>query len=171
MENVTPTAAEFAAWRETHPPMAGGEPTLTEQIEALTAKADEALRPAKSRRLKPVEEVKALVNDEIKPEIDRIKAERADAERTAQMTALTEAFGTLQGQVETLKQPMGDFSLGNGSWETSEDGEVKDIYEREGKSLFADVVLARKRHPGSARPPNSTAGAARRARLSRPTCT
>jgi len=114
---------------------------LTAQVEALTTQANEALEAAKTGD-QPVEEVKALINDEIKPEIDRIKAERAEAEREAQMTALTEAFGTLQGQVEALRAPAPDFSLG-GSVESVE-GKALDNYEAEGKSFFADIVLARK---------------------------
>jgi len=118
---------------------------LTTQIDALTARANEALEAAKAGET-PVEEVKALINDEIKPEIDRIKTDRAEAERTAQMEALTTAFGTLQSQVETLRQPMSDFSLG-GSGEDSPDNQ--DIYEREGKSFFNDIVLSRRGIPAA----------------------
>jgi HK97 family phage major capsid protein len=118
---------------------------LTEQIEALTSKANEALEAAKAGD-KPVEEVKALINDEIKPEIDRIKSDRAEAERSAQMEALTTAFGTLQSQVETLRQPMSDFTLGGS---TEERPDASDIYEREGKSFFNDIVLSRRGIPAA----------------------
>lgn len=112
---------------------------LTAQVESLTTRANEALEAAKSGD-QPVEEVKALINDEIKPEIDRIKAQRTEAEREAQMTALTEAFGTLQGQVEALRAPAPDFRLGG----EVEEGKALDIYENEGKSFFSDIVLARR---------------------------
>ena len=118
---------------------------LTQQIDELTKRATDALEAAKTGD-STVEEVKSLVNDEIKPEIDRLKAERAEAERTAQMTALTEAFGTLQGQLEDLRKPAGDFTLGNGRWEAGPEGEGKalDIYEAESKSFFYDITLASK---------------------------
>jgi HK97 family phage major capsid protein len=116
---------------------------LTQQIDELTKRANDALEAAKSGDTS-VEEVKSLVNDEIKPEIDRLKAERQEAERTAQMTALTEAFGTLQTQLEDIRKPVGDFTLGNGKWESGEPTDDRDIYEQEGKSFFADVVFARK---------------------------
>ena len=119
---------------------------LTDRIDALTTSANEALTAAQAGE-RPVEEVKALINDEIKPEIDRIREERAEAERTAQMTALTEAFGTLQGQIEQIRQPMGDFRLG--ATGTERDEESRDLYEREGKSFFADIVLARKGIPAA----------------------
>lgn len=118
--------------------------TLTSEIEALRARAEEALEAVKAGE-KPAEEAKALVN-EIKPELDRLKAERADAERTAQMEALTEAFGTLQGQIETLKRPMPDFRV---TGEPAPQERDADIYEREGKSFFNDIVLARKGIPAA----------------------
>ncbi len=112
---------------------------LTAQVEALTSKANEALDAAKAGD-RPVEEVKSFINDEVKPELDRIKGERAEAERTAQMEALTEAFGTLQGQIEGLRAPAGDFTLGGGEPVERE----ADVYEREGKSFFNDIVLAKR---------------------------
>jgi HK97 family phage major capsid protein len=115
---------------------------LTQQIDALTQRANEALDSAKSGDA-TVEEVKALVNDEIAPEVARLKAERLEAERNAQMTALTEAFGTLQGQIEQIRQPIGDFRLGSGSGVVTPD-DLRDVYETEGKSFFADIVYARK---------------------------
>ena len=115
---------------------------LTQQIEELTKRANDALEAAKTGDTS-VEEVKSLINDEIKPEVDRLKAERAEAERTAQMTALTEAFGTLQTQLEEVRKPVGDFKLG--AWESdSEEGKALDLYERESKSFFYDITLARK---------------------------
>src|SRR5690348_11114343 len=103
---------------------------LTSEIEALTQRANEALEAAKTGDTS-VEEVKSLVNDEIKPEIDRLKAERADAERDAQVTALTEAFGTLQSQMSDLKKPWGDFTLGGVESGAGEEGKALDIYEAE----------------------------------------
>jgi HK97 family phage major capsid protein len=118
---------------------------LTKQIEELTARANDALEAAKAGTT-PAEEAKALINDEIMPEINKLKADRAEAERSAQMTALTEAFGTLQSQIEEVRKPIGDFKLGNGdgAWESGPSDEAADIYEAEGKSFFADVVFARK---------------------------
>jgi HK97 family phage major capsid protein len=118
---------------------------LSAQIESLTTQAQEALDAAKTGD-KSVEEVKALVNDDIKPEIDRLRAERAEAERSAQMTALTEAFGTLQSQIEEVRKPIGDFRLGTSGGSESDD---QDVYQREGKSFFADITLAKRGIPAA----------------------
>jgi HK97 family phage major capsid protein len=117
---------------------------LTSQIESLQTRAQEALDAAKTGD-QSVEEVKALVNDELKPEIDRLRSERAEAERSAQLEALTEAYSTLQTQLEDVKRPVGDFTLGG----VSNEDDTRDIYEAEGKSFFADVVFARKGIPAA----------------------
>jgi len=113
---------------------------LIEKINALTEKGNEAVAEAEAGS-KSVEEVKALLNDEIKPEIDRLKAERADKEREEEMKAVKENLETLNGALETLRAPSEGFHIGNGSAPEGKSTESDDA-PYEGGSFFADVAKA-----------------------------
>jgi HK97 family phage major capsid protein len=116
---------------------------LTKQIDELTATANDAVEAAKAGD-KDIAEVKALINDTIVPEVDRLKQERTEKERDAQLTAIQEAYSTIAEQLNDLRKPTREFSLGNAGWSGEEEGKSLDIYEQEGKSFFYDVTLARK---------------------------
>ena len=118
----TPTAAEFAAWRETHPPMAGGDPAadsalapVLEKIEALNAQAQEAVEAA-SKGDKSVEEVKALLegDDGIRARLAALEADKKAALAEEEKKAMRSELTTLTKVIEDLRKPGAEFTLGTG---------------------------------------------------------
>jgi HK97 family phage major capsid protein len=143
----TPTPAEFAAWRLTHPPMAGGDPAgddpfaeLTAKVNQLTERADtavqglEAAQAAGTVTPEQFAEVKALLEgtDEqpgLKAQIEAITVEREKAAREAEFKAMQGTLTTLQGAIADLRNnPTPQFSLGN----------VEVIGERGEKALLGE---------------------------------
>jgi HK97 family phage major capsid protein len=130
------------------PVMAGGqEPKdalaeITAKINTLTTKAEEAVAAAQEAGTsEALAEVKALVNDEIKPQLDTLTAEREQAIRETE-------FKSLQTQVTTLKDVIADLRKGpEGLMEAGEKGMVDadDPYGEGSKfSVFNDIRLANK---------------------------
>jgi HK97 family phage major capsid protein len=79
-------------------------------LEAAEKRGEDLLADAEAGK-KDLAEVKALVLDEIKPEIDSLKAQKAEAVREEEMKALKTEFGNLQSIIEDLRKPAGDFVL------------------------------------------------------------
>ena len=115
---------------------------LTEKIEALTKKADERLAAIESddnASSEQVAEVKALINDEILPEINKTKEERAAALREEEAKALREKVTTLEETLEELKKPDNGFQIDStkGMRVVNEPAPYED-----GKSFYLDVLSA-----------------------------
>lgn len=115
---------------------------LTEKIEALEARASEAVASVEKGDAS-LEEVKALINDTIKPTVDAYTAEKAELERAAEVKALRENLSTLQGAMQELRKPAGDFTLGAEG--EADEGKAVD-YDG---SYFADVRDANKGIPAA----------------------
>lgn len=115
---------------------------LTEKIEALEARASEAVASVEKGDAS-LEEVKALINDDIKPSIDAYKAEKAELERAAEVKALQESLSTLQGAMKELRKPADGFTLG--AEDEADEGKAL-TYEG---SYFADVRDANKGIPAA----------------------
>ena len=118
---------------------------LTQQIEALQERANSALADVEGGTAS-VEEVKALINDEIKPALDSLTAERAERQRELEAKAVREQLSTLTDAIEGLRQPDGDFVFGSSVEVTGERGEGKalDGYATGAYSYFSDVRAANK---------------------------
>jgi HK97 family phage major capsid protein len=119
---------------------------LETQIEALTAKADEAVTGLQQDPER-FQEVKSVL-DEIKPQVEALTAERDAQQKELETKAMAEALSnvtgeltTLKGAVEKLRQaPPGFFPDGDS------DPEGKNLFEGDeayqGGGFFRDVRLA-----------------------------
>lgn len=118
---------------------------LTQQIEALNERAQSALADVESGTAS-VEEVKALINDEIKPQLDSLTQERADRQRELEAKAVRDQLSTLTDAIEGLRKPDGEFVFGSSVEVTGERGEGKalDGYATGAYSYFSDVRAANK---------------------------
>jgi HK97 family phage major capsid protein len=163
MKNATvPTAAEFAAWRETHPPMAGGDPAapdklaeLTEKLNGLTSTAGDlaARLENASADSAVVAEVKALMDGTddrpgLRQQIEVLTAEREAAMREAEVKAMGAKLTTLNEAINSLKEgmrlPDGEFRLPSegGSKAVSED--LGSYGPDSGFTVFNDIRMANK---------------------------
>ena len=114
---------------------------ITQELDALTERAQTALASAEEDKSK-VAEVKALVDDELAPQIETLTKEREERLREEEFKALKGEFTTLQGAIEELRKPQGEFVLA-----TDEEGKAldeNDPYASGKHSVFADIRLANK---------------------------
>jgi HK97 family phage major capsid protein len=122
---------------------------IVAKIEALESRASELLSKAESGA--PAEDVKSFieqVQNEITPEIERLKSERADREREEEVKALRAKVTTLDEVIEDLKKPIGPFAIGRVDGKAVTDDETP--YDSGEYSFFNDIRLASK-GDGSAR--------------------
>lgn len=161
MKNATDlTAAEFAAWRATHPPMAGGDPAgdklaeLTTKLNALHERAGAIATTLEegATTADQVAEVKALLdgsdgNPGLRDQIAVLTQEREDAMRDAEVKAmgskLTDLQSVIQDMQNGLKLPDGGFVLPGG--EEGKAADSDDPYApNSGHTVFADIRMANK---------------------------
>ena len=117
---------------------------LTKQIDALNERAQSALADVEAGTAS-VEEVKALINDEIKPALDSLTQERADRQRELEAKAVREQLSTLTDAIEGLRKPDGEFVFGSSVEVTSDrEGKALDGYASGAFSYFSDVRAANK---------------------------
>ena len=114
---------------------------VTEELEGLKTRATEALATAEADSTK-VDEVQKLVNDELKPAIEALTAEREELRRTEEVKAMRAQIGTLAETIQELQKPDGEFVLPQ---TTDDEGKaLEDPYVKGEKSVFADIRLANK---------------------------
>ena len=113
---------------------------ITEALSTLETRANDALASVEAGN-KTVEEAKALVA-EMKPEMDRLSAERAAALQAEEVKALKGEFSNLQSVIEELRKPAGEFTL-----PTDDEGKAlgeNDPYSAGNLSVFQDIRMANK---------------------------
>ena len=115
---------------------------ITESLSEMETRAN-ALIAEVEQGNKTNEEAKAVL-DELKPQIETLTAEREQALRDEEFKALKAEFGTLQGVIEDLRKPSGEFTL-----PTDDEGKAvdeNDPYAATGeyRSIYADVRAANK---------------------------
>src|SRR5689334_1357675 len=88
---------------------------IIEKIEALESRANELLASAETDQSVDVAGVKSMIENDIAPEIERLKSERAAREREEEMKALRSQVGTLEEVINDLKKPIGPFAIGSPS--------------------------------------------------------
>lgn len=115
--------------------------TITKELEALQTKAAEALATAEADHSK-VEEVKALVENEYGPAIEKLKADQAQALRDEEFKALQGQFTTLEGAIKEMQKRGAGITF-TGASEKAIGGE-EDPYATGSHSYFQDVKLANK---------------------------
>lgn len=114
---------------------------ITSEIDALTERANSALATAEQAPEK-IAEVKALVEDQLQPQIAALTADKEKAEQVEEFKALKGQFDTLQGVIEDLRKPSGQFVL-----PTDEEGKAlpeDDPYSAGNFSVFQDIRQANK---------------------------
>ncbi len=113
---------------------------VTEELDGLKTRANELLASAEEDHSK-VEEVQKTINEDIKPAIEALTAEREEIRRTEEVKAMRASISTLEEVIEELKKPDGEFVLPG---QVDEEGKaIKDPYE-DGGSVYADIRLANK---------------------------
>lgn len=111
---------------------------ITEKLSALETRANEALTAVEAGD-KTAAEAKSLI-EELRPEIDALSAERKERLRDEEFKSLKSEFTTLQGVIEDLRKPAGEFTL-----DTDDNGvSADDPYEGKSLSIFQDIRMANK---------------------------
>ena len=114
---------------------------VTEELEGLKTRATEALATAEADHTK-VDEVDKLVNEELKPAIEALTAEREEIRQREEVKAMRAQIGTLEETINELQKPDGEFVLPQ---TTDDEGKaLEDPYAKGEKSVFADIRLANK---------------------------
>ena len=120
---------------------------IISKIEALQSRANELLAKAESDSTAAAD-VKAMresVETEIMPEIEALKAARAEKEREEETKALRAKVTTLAEVVEELRKPLPNFSVGVTSGSKAVEGsELENPYADGKHSFYADVKAANK---------------------------
>ena len=115
---------------------------IIERINALEGKAQELLTSAEASS--DTTEVKALqttLNDEVLPEITRLREQREKIERDEEAKAMRAQVTTLSEVINDLRKPLKDFSIGTGSKAVGE-ADSPLVYAEGKHSFFADVKAA-----------------------------
>lgn len=108
---------------------------ITDRIEALQTRAQELSSKAQSSTdTSEIESIKSLIETEIKPEIDQLKADKAEAIRADEMKSMQTSIGTLSDTLEAMKT---GFPIGA----VSREGVTSDEnpYEGSDNSWFCDL--------------------------------
>lgn len=112
------------------------------KLDALNERAQELLAQAEA---KPSEaaEVKALIENEIAPEVKLLKDQRQRTEQTESVKAVQDSLENLNNVIDELRKPSGAFKV-VGSKIEGKGVEVDDPYAEGGFSPYTDVYLARR---------------------------
>lgn len=111
------------------------------ELEALNERATNALKTAEEDNSK-VAEVQKLVDEDIQPKIAALEADKEAATQREEFKALQGQFKTLEGVIEDLKKPNGEFVLPGSGEGKSLDSD--DPYADESHSVYADIRAANK---------------------------
>jgi predicted RNase H-like nuclease (RuvC/YqgF family) len=116
---------------------------ITTKIEALKTRASELLEKAEKGD-QPVAEVKALIDNEIKPQLDVLTKDREIALQAEEVKALNGTVTDLSKVIEELRKPSAGFAIGSVK-EEGKGSRRRSLLRRERqfkRSVYADVKLA-----------------------------
>ncbi len=118
--------------------------TVTAEINALQASANEALEQIKSGNLdgEAVAALKTKIEDEMQPQLNVLTEERQAALRDEEFKSMKGQLETLEGALKRLGQSQGDFTLGEEAQGDDDDPYFKG--QKAVRSIFADVRMANK---------------------------
>jgi HK97 family phage major capsid protein len=114
------------------------------KIEALESRASELVEKASTDASSDVKSFMDEVEKEIKPEIERLKAERALKEREEEVKALSAKVTTLDEVINDLKKPIGPFHIGRTDGKSVTADEESPYAGDDAKSFYNDIRLASK---------------------------
>lgn len=110
---------------------------IIKQIEALNEKATKLVADAEAAdSTEAVNGFKAVLENEVMPEIEKLQAAREAAERDEEVKALRSQVTTLDEVINDLKKPFGNFHIGSKA--------VQEADESDSHSFYADIKLANK---------------------------
>lgn len=114
------------------------------KIEALESRASELLSKAETDATADVKSFMTEIEESIRPEIERLKSERALKEREEEVKALSAKVTTLDEVINDLKKPIGPFHIGRTDGKSIVTDEDSPYEGEDAKSFFADVRAAGK---------------------------
>ena len=121
---------------------------LTEKIEALSARATELMEKAAAddATSEQVAGFKAMLEDDIMPEIETLKAARVEAEHQQEKKAFAARMTSLEDVIKDLKKPVG---FTGGSTLEGKGADSENPYVDGEFSFFADIKAANKGRAGA----------------------
>lgn len=117
---------------------------INAQIEALNVRATQLLDKAETGT-SPVAEVKALIDTEVKPQLELLVKDREIAVQAEEVKALQGTVTTMTEAINSLRKPSAGFAIGpigEGKAVGDPDDPYFDENGRPKRSIFADVRLA-----------------------------
>lgn len=116
---------------------------ITAKIDALNERAAKLLEGAEADNT-TVGEVKALIESEVKPQLEALAADKSRAEQAEDVKALHVTVTTLTDALNELRKPSGSFAIGTVSGKAL--GDADDPYfdenGRQKRSIYADIKHA-----------------------------
>lgn len=119
---------------------------ITEKINGLQARADELLEQAKAEPSK-VAEVKALITDEIQPQLEVLTKDREIAVQQHEIENLSGTVTTLKDAIESLREPSEGIVVGTPSDPEGKGLDADNPYADGKHSPFVDIRAANKGVP------------------------
>lgn len=118
---------------------------LNEKIDSLEGRATELLEKAeKSDSSEEIAGFKAMLEDEIKPQLEVLGAERTERLRELEVKALSGEVTDLKTALSELRKPAGDFGFGAEGKGAGSGEEGDDPYTTGERSFYADILRANK---------------------------
>lgn len=118
---------------------------ITEKINALTERADALVADAKESPAK-IEEVKALIESEIQPQLAALTKDREIAVQQHEIENLTGTVTTLKDAIENLRKPSEGITVGSVS-DPEGKGLEDNPYADGSHSVYVDIRMANKGVP------------------------
>lgn len=155
MRTTPKTASEviqlFLAGEAPLPRMAGGDPANEKSLEDRIQDLHDRMKTEMEKvDADPTQanDVKALIDNEIKPQLDELVAEKKTREQEAEVKSLRERVETLSGAIERLREPGSRLTPAGAAGGKSV--ETEDIYGPGSEhSFYADIKAANKGWPSA----------------------
>lgn len=120
---------------------------ITTKLDELNTRTQELLATAEGDNSKAAE-VKALIDTDIAPEIERLKGDRQTAEQREEFKAVQESLGNLNSVIEELRKPSGAFKVSSpGTIGGKGLEDVDDPYADGAHSPYTDIYMAKRGNP------------------------
>lgn len=116
---------------------------IQKEIEALNARAQTLVEEAKDDSTKTAE-VKAIVDDEIKPQLDILTKEHEKKVKEQEFTNLADTVTSLKGTIEDLRKPADGFMITSPKDSEGKASDDDSPYADKDHSPFVDIFLSNK---------------------------
>lgn len=116
---------------------------ITQKLDALNERTTELLAKAEAEP-NTAAEVKALIENEIAPEVKLLKDQRVQTEQVESVKAVQESLTNLNSVIEELRKPSGAFKVVSPGSIGGKSVEVDDPYADTKFSPYTDIYLAKR---------------------------